>query len=82
MKDGYVADITLIKSLTVCRRRKCVVQFLVRDHAAFDQLSKITTDSDWVNTFPYLVALHSEAAAILAAKAAMDAITTMLEANK
>lgn len=78
MKGSSVADITLIKSVLVCRRRERVVKFLVRDAAAFSQLSKIAIDGDWVNTYPHLVAMHSEASAILAAKAAMDAVNSVL----
>lgn len=82
MKGSAVADITLIKSVLICRLRESVVKFLVRDTAAFSQLSKIAMDGDWVNTYPHLVAMHSQASAILAAKAAMDAIDSLLEVDK
>lgn len=76
MRGKNVADITLLKTLTKRKwgpKRDRVVRFLVRDDEAFEQISPIVGDCEWVNTFPYLVDLYAEAKAIRDANAAAAA---------
>jgi hypothetical protein len=84
VKGKNISDITLLKTLTKRKwgpKRDRVIQFLVRDDEAFEQISPLVGDAEWVNTFSYLVELHAQAAAVRAANAARNAIDEVINAQ-
>ncbi len=81
MKSKNVPDLVLLKTLTKRKwgpKRDRVVRFLVRDDDAFEQISPLVRDAEWIGTFSYLVVLYDEASAIRAANAAARAVEEML----